>query len=43
MAMLEQAAAQDCNLLLNTGPLPRGAIHLEDVATLREIGRRLRG
>lgn len=42
MAMLAGAATQGCNLLLNTGPLPDGAIHPEDVATLREVGRRLR-
>ncbi len=30
------------NLLLNTGPLPQGAIHQEDVATLRAVGERLR-
>jgi len=39
---LASAQAQDCNLLLNTGPLPDGAIHNEDAATLREVGRRLR-
>lgn len=43
MAMLAQAEGQNCNLLLNTGPLPDGSIHPEDVATLREVGRRLRG
>jgi alpha-L-fucosidase len=43
MEMLAQAEAQDCNLLLNTGPLPDGAIHPEDVVTLREVGRRLGG
>jgi len=41
IAMLDAAAGQNCNLLLNTGPLPDGAIHAEDVATLREVGRRL--
>jgi len=30
------------NLLLNTGPLPDGSIHPDDVKTLREVGRRLR-
>ena len=30
------------NLLLNTGPLPDGSIHPEDVQTLREVGRRIR-
>jgi alpha-L-fucosidase len=42
MEKLAQAWGQDCNLLLNTGPLPEGAIHPEDAATLREVGRRLR-
>ncbi len=40
--MLDAAADQRCNLLLNTGPLPDGSIHPEDAATLREVGRRLR-
>lgn len=42
MAMLDKAAARPANLLLNTGPLPGGGIHPEDVATLREVGKRLR-
>lgn len=42
MEMLRAAAAQKANLLLNTGPLPDGSIHPGDVATLREVGRRLR-
>lgn len=42
MAMLADAEAHRCNLLLNTGPLPEGSIHPEDVTTLREVGRRLR-
>ena len=42
LAMLDAAASQRCNLLLNTGPLPDGSIHREDAATLREVGRRLR-
>ena len=29
---------QFANLLLNTGPLPDGSIHPDDVATLREMG-----
>ena len=41
MRMLKDAWEQNCNLLLNTGPLPDGAIHPEDIATLREVGRRL--
>ena len=42
MDMLEQARAANCNLLLNTGPLPDGSIHPEDVKTLRETGKLLR-
>jgi len=41
MEMLETAALLPANLLLNTGPLPDGAIHPEDVATLREVGKRI--
>jgi alpha-L-fucosidase len=40
--MLAQAAGQRCNLLLNTGPLPDGAIHPSDIDTLRAIGRQIR-
>jgi len=40
--MIAHARAQNCNLLLNTGPLGDGSIHPEDVATLREVGRRIR-
>ncbi len=39
---LESAWAGNCNLLMNTGPLPDGSIHSDDVKTLREVGRRLR-
>jgi len=42
MKMLEDAWAANCNLLLNTGPLPDGSIDPTDVQTLREVGRRLR-
>jgi len=42
MKMLDDAWAADCNLLLNTGPLPDGSIHETDVATLREVGKRRR-
>jgi alpha-L-fucosidase len=42
MDMLANAGRQSYNLLLNTGPLPDGAIHPEDVATLLEVGRRIR-
>lgn len=38
IAMLKSAREQNANLLLNTGPLPDGSIHPEDVATLREVG-----
>ena len=40
--MLADARRQNCNLLLNTGPLPDGSIHPEDARTLREVGRRIR-
>ncbi|MFW5857239.1 MAG: alpha-L-fucosidase [Planctomycetota bacterium] len=39
---LAYARAHDCNLLANTGPLPDGSIHPEDVACLRAIGERIR-
>lgn len=39
---LAQAFGQNCNLLMNTGPLPDGSIHPVDVKTLREVGRRIR-
>jgi len=42
MEMLDRAKSMDANLLLNTGPLPDGSIHPDDVETLREVGRRLR-
>ncbi len=41
-AKLVAARAANANLLLNTGPLPDGSIHPQDVATLREMGRRIR-
>jgi alpha-L-fucosidase len=41
MEMLKTAAALPANLLLNTGPLPDGSIHSEDVITLKEVGRRV--
>ena len=41
MKMLQEASDQNCNLLLNTGPLPDGSIHPEDVVTLKEVGKRL--
>ncbi|MCL5271693.1 MAG: alpha-L-fucosidase [bacterium] len=36
------AFGQNCNLLINTGPLPDGSIHPADVKTLKEVGRRIR-
>ncbi len=41
MEMLKRAKSMGANLLLNTGPLPDGSIHPDDVKTLREAGRRL--
>ncbi len=41
MEMLAEAKAMDANLLLNVGPLPDGSIHPDDIATLKEVGRRL--
>ncbi|MFM8765574.1 MAG: alpha-L-fucosidase [Spartobacteria bacterium] len=40
--LLGHAAAHNCNLLLNTGPLPDGSIHPADIATLRAVGKRIR-
>lgn len=42
MDMLERAKSMGANLLLNTGPLPDGSIHPDDVKTLHEVGKRLR-
>jgi len=42
LEMLKEAWAANCNLLLNTGPLPDGSINKTDIATLREIGKKLR-
>lgn len=38
---LAYAGTHNCNLLANVGPLPDGSIHPDDVASLREVGRRL--
>jgi alpha-L-fucosidase len=40
MKMLEYAGGLPANLLLNTGPLGNGAIPVEDVRTLRQVGER---
>ena len=32
----------NCNLLINTGPLPDGSIHAGDAETLRAVGERIR-
>jgi alpha-L-fucosidase len=42
MEMLAKAKDLNANLLLNTGPLPDGSIHPDDVNTLKEVGQRLR-
>jgi len=39
--MLKKAAKYPANLLLNTGPLPSGEIHPEDVKTLRAAGKEI--
>ena len=40
---LEEARAANYNLLMNVGPLPDGRFPDQAVATLREVGQRLRG
>ena len=40
--MLDDAQAVDANLLLNIAPRGDGSLDPQDVATLREVGRRLR-
>jgi len=42
LMMLADAKARNCNLLLNTGPLPDGSIDSTDESILREVGRRIR-
>lgn len=39
---LEWTAEMDANLLLNTGPLPDGSIHPEDINTLKAVGKHIR-
>lgn len=42
VSMLKKAAQYPANLLLNSGPLPAGEIHPEDVKTLKEVGHRIK-
>ncbi len=42
MEMLSDSSESFCNLLLNTGPLPDGEIHPEDIATLTGVGKYIR-
>jgi alpha-L-fucosidase len=42
LEMLKTAFEQQCNLLLNTGPLPDGLIHPEDVTALKKVGAHIR-
>jgi alpha-L-fucosidase len=42
LALLADAFSQQANLTLNTGPLPDGSIHPDDVIALREAGKRIR-
>ncbi|MHB8900401.1 MAG: alpha-L-fucosidase, partial [Thermoguttaceae bacterium] len=42
LCKLAASAEQDCNLLLNTGPLPDGSIHSGDAETLRQVGKYIR-
>ncbi len=40
---LRDARRANCNLLLNTGPLPDGSLDPEDTSVLKRVGERLRG
>ncbi len=42
LTKLAEAKRRGWNLLINSGPRPDGSLPPEDVATLREVGRRLR-
>ena len=42
LAVLADAFSQKANLTINTGLLPDGSIHPDDVAALREAGERIR-
>lgn len=39
MKMLAHAESKSANLLLNSGPLPDGSIHGDDVKTLKKVGQ----
>ena len=39
---LGYALMNNCNMLANTGPLPDGSIHPDDIKALREVGRMIR-
>jgi len=39
---LAYALKNNCNMLTNTGPLPDGSIHPDDVKSLQKIGKRIR-
>ncbi|HAA76515.1 TPA: glycoside hydrolase family 29, partial [Candidatus Latescibacteria bacterium] len=40
--VLRTARERNCNLLLNSGPLPDGSQDPEDIPVLEEVGRRIR-
>ncbi len=40
--LLGKAFGEDCNLLMNTGPLPDGSIHHEDIYAFQAVGRMIR-
>jgi alpha-L-fucosidase len=42
ITMLKKANSYPANLLLNTGPLPSGEMHPEDVKVLREVGAEIK-
>jgi alpha-L-fucosidase len=42
MERLEFTRKQKMNYLLNIGPLGDGTVYLDDVRTLRQVGKRLR-
>lgn len=42
LKMLQRAHQYPANLLLNTGPLPSGEMHPEDVKVLRQVGQEIK-